>query len=130
MLLLGIQFQEQVSLHSANSFQNDLMNCHQLPSSNSHSYGFSSSHVQMWELDYKEGCCCCLATQSCATLLQPMDCGPSAFSFHGISQARILGWVAVSYFRWSSLTQELKLHLWVSCIVGVFFTTEPPGKLL
>ena len=25
----------------------------------SQSYGFSSSHVWMWELDYKESCCCC-----------------------------------------------------------------------
>ena len=72
---------------------------------------FSSSHVQMWELDHKRGCYCCVAAQSCETLLQPMDCSPPASSFHGISQARILEWVAISYSGWSSLTQELKLHL-------------------
>ena len=25
----------------------------------SQGYGFSSSYVWMWELDYKESCCCC-----------------------------------------------------------------------
>ena len=38
------------------------------------SYGFSSSHVWMWELDHKGGCCCYSITQSCPTLCDPMDC--------------------------------------------------------
>ena len=29
----------------------------------------------------------------------PMDCNPSGFSVHGISQARILEWVAISFSR-------------------------------
>ena len=29
--------------------------------------------------------------------LQPLDCSPSDFCFHGISQARILEWVAISF---------------------------------
>jgi len=28
-----------------------------------------------------------------------MDCGPPGFSIHGIVQARILEWVAISSFR-------------------------------
>ena len=42
-------------------------------------------------------CCCCLVAQSCPTLLDPMDCSPPGSSVHGISQARILEWVAFSF---------------------------------
>ena len=37
-----------------------------------------------------------LVTQSCPTLCNPMDCSPPGSSVHGISQARILEWVASS----------------------------------
>ena len=40
--------------------------------------------------------------QSCPTLCDPMDCSPPGSSVHGISQARILEWVAISYSRVSS----------------------------
>ena len=33
---------------------------------------------------------------SCLTLCDPMDCGPPGSSVHGILQARILEWVAIS----------------------------------
>ena len=45
------------------------------------------------------------------TLRDPMDCSPSSSSVHGVFQAGILEWVAVSYSRGSSPTQGLKLHL-------------------
>ena len=35
-----------------------------------------------------------LVTQLCLTLYNPMDCTPPGSSVHGISQARILEWVA------------------------------------
>ena len=41
-------------------------------------------------------CVLCLVAQSCPTLCDPMDCGPPDSSDHGISQARILEWVAIS----------------------------------
>ena len=41
-------------------------------------------------------------TQSCLTLCDPMDSSPPGSSVHGISQARILEWVAMSYSRESS----------------------------
>ena len=47
------------------------------------------------------------------------------FPVHGISQARILKWVAISFSRGSS---QLRDQTWVSCITDGFFTTEPPGK--
>ena len=37
--------------------------------------------------------------QLCPTLCDPMDCSPPGSSVHGISQARTLEWVAVSYSR-------------------------------
>ena len=45
---------------------------------------------------------CVLVTQSSLTLGNPMDCSPPGSSVHGISQARILEWVAISYSRGSS----------------------------
>ena len=40
-------------------------------------------------------CCCCFSP----TLCDPMDCSPLGCSVHGISQARILEWVAISSSR-------------------------------
>ena len=37
--------------------------------------------------------------QSCPTLCDPMDCSPPGSSVHGILQARILEWVAISFSR-------------------------------
>ena len=51
-------------------------------------------------------CCFCLVAQSCPTLCGPMDCSPLGSSVHGISQARILEWVAISFFRGSFLGIE------------------------
>ena len=43
-----------------------------------------------------------LVAQSCLTLRNPMDCSPPGSSVHGILQARILEWVAISSSRGSS----------------------------
>ena len=40
--------------------------------------------------------------QSCLTLCDPVDCSPPGSSIHGILQARILEWVAISFCRGSS----------------------------
>ena len=42
-----------------------------------------------------------LVTQLCLTLCSHMDCSLPGSSFHGIFQARILEWVAISFFRGS-----------------------------
>ena len=55
-----------------------------------------------------------------------MDSRPPSCPVHGISQARILEWVAISFIRGSSWPRD---WTWVSCIAGRFFTTEPPGKV-
>ena len=57
--------------------------------------------------------------------LWPMDCSPPGSSVHGILQARILEWVAISFPRGSSQPRDWTQ---VSLVAGRFFTTEPPGK--
>ena len=42
-------------------------------------------------------CILCLVTQSYLTLCDPMDCSLPGSSVHGISQARTLEWVAISF---------------------------------
>ena len=49
----------------------------------------------------------------------PMDCSPPVSSVHGILQARILEWVAISFSTGSSQPKD---WTWVSCTVGRFFT--------
>ena len=66
-----------------------------------------------------------LDTKSCPALLKPMDCSPPGSSVLGISQAKILEWVAISFSRGSSLPRDRTL---ISCIAGRVFTAEPPGK--
>ena len=45
---------------------------------------------------------CVSKSHVCATLFDSMDCSPPGSSVHGISQARILEWVAISFSRGSS----------------------------
>ena len=52
-------------------------------------------------------------TQSCPNLCDPVDCSLPGSSVHGILQARILEWVAISFSR---------DRTWVSYIVGKCFT--------
>ena len=47
-------------------------------------------------------CVCAKSLQLCPTLCNPMDCSPPGSSVHGILQARILEWVAISFSRASS----------------------------
>ena len=54
-----------------------------------------------------------------------MDCSPPGSSVHGILQARILKWFAISSSRGSSQSRD---RTCISCLAGRFFTTEPSGK--
>ena len=53
--------------------------------------------------------------QSCLTLCDPMDCSLPSSSVHGIVQARILEWVAISFSRGSSWPTD---GTCISCIDG------------
>ena len=54
-------------------------------------------------------------TQSCLILCDPMDCSPPGSSVHGILQARIQKWVAISSSRVSSRPSDWTLVSCVSC---------------
>ena len=51
-------------------------------------------------------CWCCSVAQLCPTLCDPMDCSPPSSPVHGIFQARILEWVAISFSRESSQPRD------------------------
>ena len=61
-------------------------------------------------------------TQSCLTLCDLMDCIPPGSSVHGISQARRLEWVAISFSRGSFWPKD-RIH--VSCWVTWKVSTKP-----
>ena len=44
--------------------------------------------------------------QLCPTLCNPVDCSPPCSSVHGIFQARVLEWVAISFSGGSSLPRD------------------------
>ena len=57
--------------------------------------------------------------QSCLTPSDPMDCSPPGSSVHGLFQASVLGWAAISFSRESSGSRD---RTWVSCVAGRRFT--------
>ena len=62
-----------------------------------------------------------LVTQLCPTPWDPMDCSPPGSSVHGILQARILEWVAISFSRGSSQPRPPALQ-------ADSLPFEPPGN--
>ena len=50
--------------------------------------------IHIWDWEHA-----CSVTQLCPALCNPVDCSPPGSSVDGISQARILEWVAIS-FSW------------------------------
>ena len=57
--------------------------------------------------------------QSCLTLCDPTDCSLRGFSIHGIFQARVPEWVAISFSRGSFQPRD---RTWVSYIASGFLT--------
>ena len=84
----------------------------------------SSNSLQFCWLD-TGGMCVCMQAQSSPTLCDLVNQSWPGSSVHGVSQERILEWVAISSFRGSSLTQGLNPGLLLDRP-----TTEPPGKIL
>ena len=65
--------------------------------------------------------------KSCPTLCDPMDCSLPGISVHGIFQARILEWVAISFSRRSSWPRD---WTWVSLLVSRRFTLWATREVL
>ena len=66
-----------------------------------------------------------LVTQSYLTLWEPIDCSPRGSSVHGISQARILEWVAIPFSR-ESFQPRIKPRS--SALQADSLLSEPPEK--
>ena len=58
-------------------------------------------------------CVCVCVCSLMSTLCNPVECSHTGFAVHGISQARILEWVAISYSRGCSRPRDqiCVLHL-------------------
>ena len=68
-----------------------------------------------------------LVAQLCLTLCDPMDCSPPGSSVHGILQAGILEWVAISSSRRPS---DPGIEPGSSAFQADSLPCEPPGKPL
>ena len=64
-------------------------------------------------------------TQLWPTHCDPMNCSLPGSSVHGILQARILDWVAVSFSRGSS---QPRIKPWSPALQADSLPSEPPGK--
>ena len=87
----------------------DLLHCRQILYHLSHRESESESEV----------------AQSCPALCNPVDCSPPGSSIHGIFQARVLEWVAISFSGGFSWPRD-----WTGSPVLQADTlpSEPPGK--
>ena len=74
--------------------------------------------------------CVCVCAQLCPTLCNPMDCSLPGSSVHGISQARILEWVAISSSRGSSWPRDRAHVPYASCLASGFFTASTTWEAL
>ena len=84
--------------------------------------------IQAWSYKTTELFLLCLTqvhAQSCPTLCGPMDYSLPSSSVHGIFQAWILKWVAISSLRGSFQPRDQTRIFCSSCIAGRFFTTVP-----
>ena len=78
------------------------------------------NHMSQYLRMYMCVCVCvCMHSLSCFSrvwLCNTMDCSPPGSSCQGISQARILEWVAISYSRGSSWPRDWTCISGVSCL--------------
>ena len=77
--------------------------------------------TQLLQMFFTQGNCC-LVTQLCQFFHDPMACSPPGSSVHGVSQARILEWVATSFSRGPSWPRDRTHVSCVCCIASGFFT--------
>ena len=67
-------------------------------------------------LDLHSVCVCMLSRSVVSDSCDPKDCSPPGSSVHGILQARLLQWVAISSSRASSRPRDLTCVSCTSCI--------------
>ena len=85
----------------------------------------SSSQIMLLFLNTViKSCMHAKSLQLSLTLCDPMDYSPPGSSVHGILQARILEWVAISFSRGFSTTRDEPASLTFPALAGEFFTTS------
>ena len=91
---------------------------------------FASTYLTCLLLDHIVfmGKSSCLVVQLCLTLCYPLNCSLPGSSVHGISQLRILEWVAIFFSKWSSQSRDQTCISWFSSIAGRFLTCWAIGK--
>ena len=72
------------------------------------------NHVPVTQMFFRV--CMCARAKLCPTLCNPMGCSSPGSSVHGILQARILEWVAMSSPRGSSQPRNWTRVSFISCI--------------
>ena len=90
-------------------------------------HGYCQQKKREWLHRLSQGrcsCCYCLVTKLCLTLCDPMGSSLPGSSVHGISQARTLESVYISFSRRSSWPGIKPMS---PTLAGWFFTTEPPS---
>ena len=68
---------------------------------------------------------CVLVTLSCTTVCDPVDYNPPGSSVHGVLQARILEWIAISFSRGSSQPRD---QTWMSCMQADSLCLSQQGR--
>ena len=84
-------------------------------------YSWYLRHWWCWELKERK------VAQSCLTLCDPMDCSLPNSCVHGIFQAIVLEWIAISFSMVSSQPRD---QTRVSCIVDRRFTVWATREVL
>ena len=69
-----------------------------------------------------------MVSQSFPIPCSPTDYSPPDSSVHGVFQARILEWVAISYFRGSSPPRDATPISCISCVNRQILYHCAPGK--
>ena len=89
------------------------------------SFSFSINHIIISynHNHFNQLCWCCLVFKSCPTLYDPMDCSPAVCSVHGISQARVLEWVAISFSNQSTMPQLFIIYpsRFINCLPALSY---------
>ena len=67
--------------------------------------------------------------QTCLTLGNPMDCSLPGSSIHGIFQARILEWVAISFSRGSSQPRDWTQVLYTAGRIFIIWATREAEEI-
>ena len=69
-----------------------------------------------------------LVSELCPTPCDPLDCSPRGCSVHGISQARILEWVALLFFMRRRNIPDPGIEPGSPALQVDSLPSEPPGK--